>query len=435
MRTIAVAAFAAAFAWPAVAGAQAVSDLRELLGRGEAAEVYRLGKAAARLHGDPEFDLVFGTAAVHAGHPADGVLALERFVLRNPEYLPARLDLARGYYLIGEDVRAREEFTRALTGNPPPAARRVIEEHLEALRGREGRYRPVFSGFVEAAAGHDSNPRAGVDDPVVSLPVLGEITVGDLGVRRADSTLQYAAGLRATAPLTPGLAAFASAQADHVRYREASDFDQNLYAGTMGVAAPGETQSWRAGANAGYQSLGRIPYRRSHGAFADGTRVFGAHALSGGLQWGRLHYEGVNAVRDSDFAAVSLGWRRLPAGAWRWSWEAMLNAGRERNRSGERQDLSRDIIGGRVAVACSPWERWAFGAGVTLLRARHRESDALLEVTRSDDYAALDIAATWRISRAFALRVEYVEARNDSNLALYEYQRRTALMRARYEFR
>jgi len=430
-----MAAVVLALAAPAQAVAATSATLRALVERGEHAEAYRQGRAESRLAGDPDFDLVFGTAAVHSGHAAEGVLALERFLLLHPERQDARLELARGYFLVHEDVRAREEFQRALASYPPPAARRVIEEHLEALREREGRHRPTFTGFVEGAFGHDSNPRAGIDDPVVSLPVLGEITIGDLGVRRADATLQYAAGMRATAPVTARVAAFASAQADYVRYDEARDFDQDLYGGTLGAAGFGDTHSWRAGVSAGYQTLGRVPYRRSHGLFADGTRVFGTHAISAGAQWGRLLYEGVNVVRDADFGAVSLAWRRLPSGTWRWAWEVALNAGRERNRSAERQDLSRDVAGGRFGIACTPWDRWSFGAGATYLRASHRAADAVLEVRRSDDYAAIDFAATWRLTRSFALRLELTEARNDSNVALYEYQRRTALVRARYEFR
>jgi hypothetical protein len=125
-----MAAVVLALGLPVQAAGPASATLRALVERGQHAEAYRQGRAEGRLAGDPEFDLVFGTAAVHSGHAAEGVLALERFLLLHPERQDARLELARGYFLIHEDVRAREEFQRALAAAPPPAARRVIVEHV-----------------------------------------------------------------------------------------------------------------------------------------------------------------------------------------------------------------------------------------------------------------------------------------------------------------
>lgn len=418
------------------ASAQTPDDLRSLLERGEARAAYELGKRAPMRLGEPEFDLYFGIAAVNAGHPSEGVLALERFLLRFPDHDGARLELARGYFHIGEDARAREEFEAALARQPTPDAVRVINEYLDALRERESRYRPTATAYVEAAYGYDSNPRAGVDNPLITLPIFGEVTVAEGGVRKSDRTGQYGAGFRLTGPLGERIVAFASGQAEVIRYPVESDFNQRSYAGALGVAGQWRQQSWRVGAAAGYQTLGGNPYRRTSGAFADWASPIDERLLvSIGAQAGKIDYEGANVVRNSDFHTVTLGLRRAFAVRWRPLLELSANGGREENVNGDRQDLSRDFYGGRVGVTVAPLAAWTFGAGAVYQRSQYLEPDALLETTRRDSYRAGDLHVAWHPLRAFTLRAELTDARNASNLALYEYRRRTAIIRGRYEFR
>ena len=51
---------------------------------------------------------------VDSGHAGEGVLALERYLLQFPGNTAARVELARAYFVLGEYVRAREEFENVL---------------------------------------------------------------------------------------------------------------------------------------------------------------------------------------------------------------------------------------------------------------------------------------------------------------------------------
>ena len=418
------------------APAQAPGELVSLLERGDAQAAYALGRQAPERLGDPDFDRAFGVAAIAAGHPAEGVLALERYTLARPADMAARVDLARGYFLLGDDGRAREEFEAALARDPPPALARVVREHLAALAERESAHRAAFAAYVEAGWGYDSNPRAGVEDALISLPILGEVTVGEDGVRRGDRQRQLGAGLRASAPVTPRLAVFAAALAEWIRYPVESDFDQSLFAGSAGFQGRMRAATWRLGASRGYQTLGGDPYRRTHGLFVEAARPVGSRDLAAlALQGGKLAYEGVNRVRDSDFAALTLGWRHALGGAWRAHLEASANLGREENIFDDRQDLSRDMGGVRIGIAFSPLEDWSVAASATWQRSRYEAPDPILQTVRDDRYAAAELALAWQAFERFSVRAELGVARNDSNLALYEYRRRTAMLRGRYEFR
>ena len=431
-RILAAAAGAACLA----AGAQTPQELRALIDQGRADAAYQLARKAPERLGDPGFDLLFGIAAIHSGHAGEGVLALERFILLHPTHEAARLELARGYFVLGDDARAREEFELAAASKPSPAAARIIAEHLDAIRQRESRYKRTFAAHVELGAGYDSNPRAGVDNPLITLPVLGEVTVTDAGVRQADRTWQGGAGFRATVPVASRIAAFAGAQADVVRYDEARDFDQNLYAGSAGLSGQWGRHGWRAGVSRAYQTLDRSPYRQTYGAFADwGMPVGDRIAISAGVQAGYFEYAGANSVRNSDFQTVTVGVRRFLALPWRLQLDASLNAGRERNDLADRQDLSRDLYGGRIGLTCAPLAGWTWSASATYQKSDYRAPDAVLLTTREDRYLAGEMMLSWSITPAFSIRAEVSGARNESNLALYEYRRTTALIRGRYEIR
>jgi hypothetical protein len=230
--------------------------------------------------------------------------------------------------------------------------------------------------------------------------------------------------------------AFGAAQADIVRYPDVTEFNQNAYAGAIGVQGQWERLSWRVGAAAGYQSLDRDPYRRTHGLFSDGSySVNDRNAVSLGVQSGQFKYFGSNTVRNARFDTLLAGWRHLFAPSWRPEIELTGSLGREENNLDDRQDLSRDLYGVRLALACTPRPGWTFAASVVHQRSDYQDPDPILLTTREDRYTAGDFSVAWSAIGPLQVRAEFSVVKNDSNLELYAYRRNTALLRARYEFR
>jgi len=95
--------------WPGWAGlvlcvnawAGVVDDMKALVEQGKTSEAYELGKSHPEELGDPTYDFYFGVAAVSSGRSGEGVLALERYVLNFPDNAYGRLELARGYFVLG----------------------------------------------------------------------------------------------------------------------------------------------------------------------------------------------------------------------------------------------------------------------------------------------------------------------------------------------
>lgn len=420
---------------------ETAAQIRALLQQGKAQDAWQLGRRHADLLGTPEFDLVFGIAAINAGKASEGVLALERVLLASPDNTVARLELARGYFLLGEDARSREEFEALLERKPPPDVARVINEYLEALAARSSRFQPSLSGYAEFGGGHDSNVPSGVEDPNITLPVFGEISLADSAVRASDRYLMAGAGIRFSRPVAAKWQAFATLSGEQRANRSIDVFDQEVIAGAAGLSWQlSDRNALRFTFGLSTQTIDHRKYRDSSAFSAEWGRQLGASTTGTiGYQRAQFRYGGFNTVRDADYDAISLGLRWRGTGAWRPDVDLAASGAREKALLGDRQDLSRDLTGFRAGLSLSPAAAWTISLSSNWLKSDYLEADPLLLVVRNDRYLASEVALTWALpmswARNLSLRVDWINAHNKSNLALYEYKRRAGGIKLRYDFK
>jgi hypothetical protein len=418
------------------ASAAPIDDLRALVESGRSDEAYAQFCADPDVSTRPDgFDLWCGVAAVDLGRPGEGVLALERHVLRFPDDVRARLELARAYFYAGDNVRSREEFEAVAKEKPPADVQAGIDRYLAALDAREGRYRTRTSAYIEAGAGYDSNANAGVSQADIGLPVLGPVTVAQVGVRQASAFGWLAAAGRINHPVSPGWSVNASGYANGTLYTDASEF--NLASGGVSLGA-----TRTSGGN-----LYSLSYAHSE-ILLDGSRYRWTDGL--GFEWrrqisetssfalipqyARLAYSGENAARNADLYALSAAYRRV----WLRPWHPVLNAlafyGDEHNRE-QRDDLGRHVYGAAVDVTVSPTPFWALNAGVGYVESRYQAPIPLIDVARRDRNLTANLNALYLIDSRWSVRAEYQYAHNASNLELYEYARHVGALKLRYEFK
>ena len=431
-----VAVAAVLIAASAPAQAAPLDDLRALVEAGRAAEAYATFCADPDVSARPrEFDLWCGVAAVDLGRAGEGVLALERYVLQFPDDSRARLELARAYFYAGDNVRAREEFEAVAKEGPPPEVQAGIDRYLAALQAREGRYRTRTTAYVETGAGYDSNANAGVAQADIGLPVLGPVTVADVGVRKGSAFGWLGAAGRVDHPVAPGWSVNGSGYANGTFYADASEFNLAGFGAALGG-------SYVAGGN-----LYALSYAHSE-ILLEGSRFRWTDGL--GFEWrrqvseqtsfalipqyARLAYSGENAARDADLYALSAAYRRV----WLMPWHPVLNAavfyGDEHNRE-NRGDLGRTLYGGAADVTVSPSSFWALNAGFGYVESHYQAPIPLLEVTRRDRNLTLSLSALYLIDARWSVRGEYQYAHNASSLELYEYSRHVGAVKLRYAFK
>ncbi len=420
----------------AVAWGAPSDDLKALLEKGKTEEAYQLGRKTPDELGNPAFDFYFGVAAVNAGKASEGVLALERYLLNFPDNDVARLELARGYFIAGENARAKEEFEAILAKQPTPDVARVIGEYLDAIKERDTKYASSAAWYVELGGGSDSNVQSGVDSPDVSLPVFGPITLADSAVRRSDRFSLVSGGARLTFPVRHNVQLFGVVAGESRQNREFDTFDQDFYSYGGGVSLIGEKSATRLSFTQALQTIDHVKYRDTGTLTGEyGYQLSPSTSTSLGVQLAQFRYGGDNAVRDADYNAVTLGMKQRLSGAWRNDFDFSLSYGREEARLGDRQDLSRNLWGGHFGVNVSPLPSWSFSVGISGLKSDYQAPDPLLLVTRDDRYFSFDLGAAYQLSRSWSLRAEYSLSRNKSNLPLYDYKRHLGSFKVRYDFK
>lgn len=98
---------------------------RTLLGQKNPVAAYELlAPLAEAREGEPEFDYVFGIAALDAGFVTEAVFALERVLAMDPGNDVARAEIARAYFLLGETETAKQEFNTVRDSGSAPEATR-----------------------------------------------------------------------------------------------------------------------------------------------------------------------------------------------------------------------------------------------------------------------------------------------------------------------
>jgi hypothetical protein len=425
---IAAAAFASAlFAAPA-------DDIKALVEQKNPAAAYELGKQNPDQIGLPAFDFYFGVAAIDSGHAGEGVLALERYVVNFPDNLEARLELARGYFVLGEDARASEEFNNVLKADPPPNVAANIERFQSALRSRESAYQTTSLVYAELGVGHDTNVSGGVSSPGINLPVFGNVTIGQNGVKAPSNFTWLALGGNITYPISPGLVAFASGQVDGKFNNSASQFDQNNLSLNGGLTYIKDKNLFRVTLSHGDVEVDHARFRAIDGISGElNHQLDEFQSLGPFIQLARLSYTGDNQPRNSDFRILGMNYRKAFIGDYQPLFTATVNFGNELNIE-NRPDLGRDIYGGRVGIAVTPAPSWGLSLGATYQKSRYQGPDVLLLTTRMDDYYALDAVASYAFSRNLSVRGEVTLSNNKSNLALYEYRRDIYAVKLRYEF-
>ncbi len=421
--------------WYSGALAAPADDLKVLLDKGQVAEAYELGSKYPDQLGNPDFDYFFGLAAVDGGHAGEAVLALERYLIQFPRNTVARAELARAYFVLGEDDRAREEFENVLRENPPAAVKDTIDRFLESIRIRDARYRPSSSFYLEAGIGSDSNVNAGVSGSNIFLPVFGNVSVGNAGTRKGDLYSVWGAGGQLSHPVAPGIALFGAFGAELKRNDRQSAFDTTNMGLAAGVSVLQDKDLYKLSYTSNQVSVESDRFRAANGVVGEWNhQVNEMESLQTQAQLVRYDYPGGNQVRDADYLGGALTYRR----AFIANMQPVLSltgSYAQEDNVRNRPDLGRDMYGARIGVSVQPDSKWGFNAGFGYQQSRYNGPDTLLLTTRKDDYLSLDGSAAYLIDKNLSLRGELVLAENRSNISLYRYQRNFVAVKLRYEFK
>ena len=188
----------------------------------------------------------------------DKAIAAFRLILVNrPELVRVRLELARTFFLKGQDGLARRHFELVLAGGVPPVVAANIRRFMNAMQTRKR-----FTGYFGAAVAPDSNLNAASESEIIYIDTqFGRLpfTLRDFGARSGLGVSVWGGG-EYQHPLSERLRLRVGADLAQREY-SGSDFDQLFiatHAGPRWLASPITEISLLATAQR--QWLGGKPY-------------------------------------------------------------------------------------------------------------------------------------------------------------------------------
>ena len=284
-------------------------------------------------------------AAQQAGVPDDtraallnqAIAALHAMLVRAPGLVRVRLELARAFYLKGEDELAQRHFEAVLAGGVPAPVAANVQDFINRIRARE-RWR-FNVGFALAP---DSNIGGGSDERTIYIPISGanlpfqrdaeELTTSGIGVA-------LWGGAEYQVPVGDAMRLRAGGQFARREY-EGSQFDQ-LFLGThLGPRwLVDRDTDLSVLASARQRWIGTVPDNRELGARLEvGHRVSQSVTVSGRAAWHGRRYRTRTALDGPVWDASLRGaWVITPTVRA----DLSLGYGRERPRRERERNSSR----------------------------------------------------------------------------------------------
>ncbi len=419
----------------ALAAGDPMNELRRMVDAGQFESAFKLANEQSALQGSPHFDFLLGVASVNSGHFPQGVLALERHLAVVPANDRARLELAKGYYELGDYMRARREFEFVLRYNPPKEVQANIQKYLDAMQTREViTSRATSRSYLEVGLGHDSNANTGTFNSQIEIPFSGPLVPDAASTETASAFGQISGGTQWIKRVDSSLAVFAGVDFDQKSNQVAHAFDTTSLGAYTGFSLQKGTGLYRITVSDGHLMVNAEKYRNTLSLTGEGQYSLGdGYAATSVAQYAELAHAVTNESRDSHMLTLGGGLQKTLQTAWHPTFGMQLTLAHESNQR-LREDLSRDLLTTKLTLAANPSERVGLSVGLLFQQIRHVAEDLGFGSRRADDLVSFDAGVSYLWSRSWMLRADLQVTDNASNQGLYAYRRTLVGLHARYLF-
>jgi tetratricopeptide (TPR) repeat protein len=390
---------------------------------------------------EPAYDYLLGLAAIDAGEFTRAVFALERVLAVEPNHPQARAEIARAYFLMGENRTARAEFEAVKASRPPAAVAATIDRFLSALDERQAPFRSGITGFIEGGVGHDSNASAAASGTGLAIPSLPG--PGFNPGLRSDTFRTLAAGVSGRYVISSAWTLFGSGNFNQRYNNEVDRFDTGSYGLDAGVSHRRDANEFTLAVQGQAFDVDNTRFRDAMGGVAQWR-----HSLSDRQQvslYGqltRLTYPSIN-IRNADREVLGVAWANSLQGKLAPVIYAGLYAGREKIRDGAFPELGHRVLGLRgggqlsfgdslTAFANLSFEERSYGTPQAI---DFRSITSLFPFGRVDKEFGVRVGANYKFASNWVLNPSVAYTDNQSNVSVTSYRRTLFSATLRYEFR
>jgi outer membrane protein len=385
--------------------------------------------------GDLVYDYLLATAALDSNRPNRATFVYERILAVEPNYVGVRADMGRAYYALGDLGRAKIEFETVLSfPNLPPDLRTQVELYNKAVVERSQQKKLTSTVYAELTYGYDSNVNSGTSDPDV-LKALnpGFASLTRPGFETGDQYVAVAVGGELNYLINAQYSAYFGADLRKRAYREWDDADNWSADARLGLSYSGGSWLLKGGLTGGTYAqgdAGRV--RDSAGVNLDWRLALdNSTQLTAGASAVRYTYVTAQSSNDNNTYTGSFGGLKVLTGGSVLSLSASV--GNEKP-TGVRDDGDKRFYGLRLQyqLAFTPTLSAFLSGGAT--KNAYQGTNLLYAIRRDETTSDVTVGASWLVGKGLALRPQFTYIRNESNAALYTYDKTDASLNLRWDY-
>lgn len=353
--------------------------------------------------------------------------------------MQARAEIARAYLTAGDIDTARRQLdiVRAQP-NIPPEVRDVMIDLVAKIDLINRGGGTLWNGYIEGGGGYDSNVNTATSDSTLFIPLFAGFGTARL---TEDARERSSVFLRQTghAALSHGISRrwrlFGNVTGAATQYASAHDFDQIDLTGRVGgTFITAKRNILSADITAQQTTLNHSLYRWMVGpSFSYERKFLTSWRLGSYAQLFDIRYPETPG-RDGMRYTFGAGMNRTIPFFWGATLSLSAYNGGETVSSSSWGHLAYEFTGARGGIETSPTSDLATFFTLSAERRGYLNGDPLFLTVRDDRQFDAVIGAVYRIDDSWSMRGQAGYTYNDSNIALYEYDRWSTAAYLRYGF-
>lgn len=400
----------------------------------DASRAWQLATSLEDEHlGDPDFDFLYGIAALKVKENEFAVYAFERVVANKPQWLDAQYYLARAYHLM-KNYHASVEITQSLINIDAISPK--LKASTESLNRQSSVALNKQSLFIQQSVnmslGYDSNINAGTSEDNIYLPFLDqEILLSESSKENSDSYLGLGYQLSGTKALTQSSKLTFLGSGKLHRFFSEPEFNRITLRTNVQYHKDFEAFSANVGFRAVPLWLDGEYYRTQYGATFGLSKTLNQQWMLSTQAFVGKTKNDINKLLNTDDASIQLSAQYLTQ---KWRHVLSLIYSQEESEFVESQHNSKDINTINYMVNFAINQQWLATTNIAFQHQAYQHEHPFFLEKQKDDMWLFSSSIQYKDSTNWTYQLSANMQDKDSNLALFSYQRAEINLSARISF-
>jgi len=388
---------------------------------------------AAEYMGEPDFDFLYGIAALKVNENEHALYAFERVVANKPNWLDAKIYLAKAYFLM-KNYHAVIEITESLNNlnNLPDNLKNVLQNLNQASNSALDKQSLYLVQSANFGVGYDSNINAGTREDNIFLPFLNEeILLSEQSRENSDNYVALEYQLSGSKALNRVSRLLFSGMSQLHYFVNESDYNRLSIAGNLRYLREFDVFTTTIGIGLTPLWLDDSFYRTKFGTTFGINKNLDQHwYVSAEAYLGKTKND-INQKLNTDDISIQAS-VQFNSASWRHA--LIFSYAQEESEFNESKHNNKDVKSIIYSSNFAIDQHWLLSANISYQRQDYQYQHPFFFEKRVDDMWSTGASLLYQYSKDVSYRLSANIQDKDSNLSLFSYQRSDINLSTRLSF-